>query len=483
MSLEILGSRVLAPAFGSSVYVWGSLITVFLAALAVGYALGGRLADRSPSQGTLSAVFSAAAVLILPSVLWASGILEAMGRPGWDARWSALLASTLLFLPPSIALGMVSPFAVRLAVQQLTRVGATAGFYSALATAGSIAGTLLTAFVLIPTFPVPSLLLALSLTLGGCALVIVRGRASAAAALLATAMAMAAVLARGSPRTSEGPRTLFTRDTAYHHIVVTEQFDVRTLRFDNLVQGGVFVGDETRPYTEYEQGLFMAWGVRPGIRRVCQIGLGTGSFPRSVSRLVPEAIVTTAEIDPAVREVATRFFGYRESPRTQTVIQDGRLFLARGGEPYDLIVLDAFNATGTPFHLTTREFFQVVRSRLNRDGVFVANFIGGMMGRDARLFWAAYRTIRRQFGQVYLMNREIGPGQHAFYGNLILVATVSADPIPREDFIRRGTELGSRWSLPMLPVYAGAVLHSPEPMAKVPELTDAYAPVEALQHF
>lgn len=483
MSLEILGSRVLAPTFGSSVYVWASLITIFLAALAAGYALGGRLADRSPRAGTLSLILSIAAVLILPSVRWAPAMLDALGRSGWDIRWAALLASSLLFLPPSIAIGMVSPFAVRLAVRHLERVGAVAGFYSALSTAGSIAGTLLTAFVLIPIVPVQTLLLILSLTLAGCALLMARGRTPAIIALLAAFTCGLALFVHAAPGQADTARTLLSRDTAYHHITVSELEGVRSLRFDNLVQGGVFVDTPNRPYTAYEQGLFMAWGVRPGIRNVCQIGLGTGSFPRTVARLVPEASVTTVEIDPVVREVARDFFQYRESPRTRTVIADGRLFLARGGEPYDLIVLDAFNATGTPFHLTTREFFQTVRSRLTGDGVFVANFIGGLMGRDARLFWAAYRTIRQQFGQVYLMSKEISRGDFGFQGNLILLATVSADPISEEDFARRGMELGERWDLSLLPHYADAVNHSPEPMPGIPELTDAYAPVEALQNF
>jgi spermidine synthase len=483
MSLEILGSRVLAPTFGSSVYVWASLITVFLAALAAGYAFGGRLADHSPRPGTLSLILSAAALLILPSVRWAPAMLEALARSEWDVRWAALLASTILFLPPSIALGMVSPFAVRLAVRHLERVGAVAGYYSALSTAGSIVGTLLTAFVLIPVFPVHGLLLILSLTLVACALLLARGRAPVIAALLAAIIGGLAFSLRAAPGEEDAVRTLLSRDTAYHHITVSERDGIRSLRFDNLVQGGVFLDAPDTPYTAYEQGLFMAWGVRPGIRRVCQIGLGTGSFPRTVARLVPEASVTTVEIDPIVREVARDFFRYRETPRARTVIADGRLFLARGGESYDLIVLDAFNSTGTPFHLTTREFFQTVRRRLTGDGVFVANFIGGLMGRDARLFWASYRTIRQQFGQVYLMSREIARGDFAFQGNLILLATVSADPISVTDFTRRGRELGLRWELPVLADFAEAVTHSPEPMPGIPELTDAYAPVEALQNF
>lgn len=90
MSLEILGSRVLAPSYGSSVYVWGSLITTFLAALALGYALGGRIADRRPSSSVLSMILPAAAVLVLPSVQWAPKLLESLARANWDTRWSSL---------------------------------------------------------------------------------------------------------------------------------------------------------------------------------------------------------------------------------------------------------------------------------------------------------------------------------------------------------------------------------------------------------
>src|SRR5512134_2076421 len=109
MALEILGSRILAPSYGSSVYVWGSLISTFLVALSVGYALGGRLADRRPSLAALSLVLAFAAVLMLPSIVWPEKILAWMGGFGWDVRWSALAAAVLLFLPASLAMGMVTP--------------------------------------------------------------------------------------------------------------------------------------------------------------------------------------------------------------------------------------------------------------------------------------------------------------------------------------------------------------------------------------
>ncbi|MGH9317990.1 MAG: spermidine synthase [Thermoanaerobaculia bacterium] len=483
MSLEILGSRVLAPSYGSSVYVWGSLITTFLAALALGYALGGRIADAYPSPSFLSIILSGAAVLILPSVTWAPKLLEGLARPGWDVRWSSLAAALILFFPPSLAMGMVPPFAVRIAVSRMETVGSVAGGYSALSTAGSIFGTILTAFVLIPSYPVKNLLLGLAGTLALCAVLMMRERRS-------IVIATAAVFACGMTGFLQGPvsgvggeKVLLRKDTPYHHIVVTQLDTTRWLRFDNLTQSGVDLARPERAIAGYEDSFFLSFALRPGIRRVCMIGLGGGSFPRSLSRVSGDATIETVEIDPAVREIAAEYFLYEESNRNRTVVQDGRVFLAQDGPAYDLIVLDAFNSTGVPFHLTTREFFETVRRRLTRDGVFAANFIASLMGKDGRLFWASYQTIRRQFGQVYLINSSLSARRKVPTGNVILFATVSADPVSAETIGRHANELAARWKLPQLPGFASALIHSPEPPPGTPELTDAYAPVEALQHF
>ena len=114
--------------------------------------------------------------------------------------------------------------------------------------------------------------------------------------------------------------------------------------------------------------------------------LGAGTFPRIASRVAPEVSLHSVEIDPVVVDIARKYFFYQESDRLTTTVEDGRVFLSRPGPAYDLIVLDAFNAQGVPFHLTTREFFEVVRQRLAPEGVFAANFIGALMGKDARLF-------------------------------------------------------------------------------------------------
>lgn len=483
MGLEILGSRVMAPSYGSSVYVWGSLITTFLAALALGYWLGGRAADRFPSIALFSTILSIASVLILPAVVWASRILEMLGGAGWDVRLACLGAALLLFLLPSVAMGMVSPFAIRIAIRQVESAGSVSGGYFALSTAGSIVGTLGMTFLLIPSFPVNALLVGLAATLAGCAALTARGRLSFVAAATAGAACIAAGLAAASPQPAEGQKVLLRRDTPYHHILVTEIGTTRYLRFDNLTQSAVDLARPERSVLAYDQELLLAFALRPSIRRVCMIGLGGGSLARAITRLRPEAEIDTVEIDPAVREIAVRYFLYRESDRVRTTIQDGRLFLSTSPQRYDLIVLDAFNSTGVPFHLLTREFFEIVRSRLTPEGLLAANFIGSLMGENARLFWAAYRTIRSRLGQVYVGNAEIAAGGTAPYGNILVYATASADPADLEVLRHNARELAARWRLPGLPQAAEVLRHSPEPPAGTRELTDALAPVEALQSF
>lgn len=482
MSLEILGSRVLAPRYGSSVFVWGSLITTFLIALALGYALGGRLADRYPSRSVLSTILAVGSLAILPAVVWGAPLLEGLSRLGWDVRWSSLAASLVLFLPASLAMGMVTPYAVRIAIRRMERAGSVAGGYSALSTAGSILGTLATAFLLIPAFSLPSLLLGLAATLAACALLLAGDRRSVLCACGAIATC-AAVVTFSRPVPDGYGRLLFRKDTAYHHIAVVEVDTARHLRFDALTQSAINLRYPDRFVYEYPEALLVPFIVRPSISRVCVIGLGGGVVPTAVARLRPGTAIDSVEIDPVVREVALRYFMYKESDTVRTFIEDGRVFLARPGPPYDLIIGDAFNSTGVPFHLTTREFFTTARARLTPDGILAVNFVGKMMGKDARLFWAAYRTVRQQFGQVYLLSPEISAGERAPKGNIILIATVTEDPIDMAKLREAAARLPAAWQRTRVPELAGQLIHSPEPPPGTLELTDAFAPVEALQHY
>lgn len=174
MGLEIAGSRVLAPYFGSSVFVWGSLIGVLLAALSGGAYLGGLLADRAPDARTLAGLLALAGLVTLALPWVAPGVNRWVFEAQIGPRVGPLVASALMFLVPGVALGTVSPFLVRLSVSKVTEVGAVAGTIGALSTAGSIVGTLGTAFYLIPAVGVRTILLVMGaglLAMGGLAAV------------------------------------------------------------------------------------------------------------------------------------------------------------------------------------------------------------------------------------------------------------------------------------------------------------------------
>ncbi len=159
MSFEILGSRILAPNFGSSVFVWGSLISVFLAGLSAGYYLGGRLADLNPSSKKLSLIIIAPGILFLTFPLYNAPISDWIFAKDLGVRLSPLIASTVLFLIPSIFLGIVSPYTAKLMICSLHTSGKTIGTLYALSTFGSIIGTLVTSFYLITLAGVNALIM------------------------------------------------------------------------------------------------------------------------------------------------------------------------------------------------------------------------------------------------------------------------------------------------------------------------------------
>lgn len=171
MGLEILAGRILAPIFGNEIYVWGSIIGVFLAGLSVGYVLGGVLSKLWPSAWGMVIILLLAAGTLLPVGFFSTWIAEGVDRWGWSVRWGSLAAAAVLFFPLSVLLGMISPYAVRLTARRMEAVGLSAGLLYAAATMGSFLGCILTAFYFILWFGIRTLVLLSALGLAALALV------------------------------------------------------------------------------------------------------------------------------------------------------------------------------------------------------------------------------------------------------------------------------------------------------------------------
>jgi len=165
MGIELLGGRILAPFFGSSVHIWGSIITVFMLSLAIGYLVGGKLSTRAASLKRFGLIFIFAGLLVLPIALWSNAIMEAIFLFIEDSRYGSLLASTALFLLPTIVLGMLSPYSVRLLVTDKNKSGQIAGKLYFISTLGSAIGTLVTSFYLVLFFEVNQIIISFSLLL------------------------------------------------------------------------------------------------------------------------------------------------------------------------------------------------------------------------------------------------------------------------------------------------------------------------------
>ena len=413
--IEILGTRLLGPYYGTSLFLWSALISVTLAALSLGYAWGGRLADRAPRASALAWCLGLAGLWMLVVPWMRDPLLSVTERLG--LRASVLLASFVLFFPPLTLLGMVSPYAIRLRASSLERVGSTAGNLYAVSTVASVAGALLTGFWLVPLVGVTRLsygtgmLLLLAAALAATAAGSLRTRGLALLALLLPLAAGAWWLGHPSWGLNENVRYL--AQSPYAEIRVVDKQDKRYF----VIDGGIHT--ITKPGTSelYHPYVHVAELVkelfpRPG--RILLVGLGGGAMVHLFARQGWR--VDVVEIDPLVPQVAKEFFDLRERDATIHV-QDGRRWLRTTADRYDVIFFDAFGSSSIPFHLITREAFALARARLNPGGVLGLNV--ETVGWQDELVKSVGATLRTLFPDVLALPIAEPPNQ---LGNVILLA-------------------------------------------------------------
>jgi spermidine synthase len=509
LGLELVASRVVAPFFGSSIFVWGALIGVVLAGLSVGYWVGGVTADRFPTPLLLLGALSVGAGLILLIPVMDDWVLEHVVR--WDPgpRWNPLVATIALFALPSIVLATATPIAVRLRARSLTSLGKTAGRLFAVSTAGSIVGTFATAFFLIPELGTNQLLGVLATTLFVAAGLVALGEGTLApgfvvAALIASSFwatlalepkqggRLSGVAAQNwSPRyrelgerqvavPSEGFELVYSKNTRYHGLTVVDDDDSRHLRFESSFQSGMYLDDPFRTRYEYTDFLGLPLAYRPEAKRILFIGLGGGSAQKRLWRDFPELDLEVVELDPVVRDVAYRYFRLPRSPRLRVSVEDGRRFLQRNDERWDAIVIDAYFSDAIPFHLATLEFLDLVRDRLVPGGVVASNVIGSLTGDGSNLFRSMYKTYRAAFPTVTVHPVRDAGSSNDVPMNLILVAGEGAAPsqavlLDRWREVSAGSKQAADLTQAIRDRYEAFV-----PTRDVPVLTDDYAPTDAL---
>jgi spermidine synthase len=372
LATEISASRLLAPYYGSSTIVWANLIGLVLLALSLGYWLGGRLADRRPEPQLLGRLVVGAAVFVAAIPFVTEPILD-VAAEGLDelsagAVIGSFFATLFLFAPPVLLLGMVSPFAIRLAVTAVESAGAVAGRLYALSTAGSLLGTFLPALVTIPAFGTQRTLLLSAAVLAVSGALLLPRRA------LVVAGGLVALLLLPPGEIRAGGGLLHEEESRYQFIRVTERDGVRRLYLNE----GVAVHSVWREDEVLTGGVWDTFLVVPLLldrppERLAVLGNAGGTVARAFGEFYPRVEIDGVEIDPAVTDVAYRYFGLGDNPRVTTHDADARPFLRRTERRYDLIYADAYHQPYVPFYLATREFFELVRSRLRPGGIIALN--------------------------------------------------------------------------------------------------------------
>jgi len=508
LGVEIAASRVLAPSFGNSLYVWGALIGVVLTGLSIGYWAGGVLADRRPTLELLLSAISLGALLLLLVPVADDAVLRWV--TDWDPgpRLDPLVAAIVLFGPMSVVLGTVTPIAVRIHARSLDTVGRTAGRLFSISTLGSIAGVFATAFVLVPELGTNELLAYGAAALFAAVALVAAGSRRlvfAIAALAATVGAVAGahelapttggrltarqsvnyspvVRLRGDPSpggvdyAGEGFSVRFRKETAYHSLAVVEDADNRYLRFDSSFQSGMRLGAPFASLFEYVDAFQLAFAYKSSVRDLLFIGLGGASAPKRLWRDYPDLRQQIVELDPVVVDVAREWFALPRDPRLAVAVDDGRRYLDEHDRRWDVIAIDAFYSDSIPFHLTTREFMERVRSRLAPGGVVITNVIGNLTGPGSKLLRSFVRTYRSVFPTVLV--HPVHPADAASVQNVMVVAGDFAPPSPAS-LLRRWNETKPRRAPDLTTVIRGRWAR-PLDTDDVPVLTDDYAPTDAL---
>jgi len=488
MALEILGSRLLAPVFGNSLFVWGALIGVILAAMSSGYATGGWLADRYYG-GTVIAW------LLLVSALW-TFLLAGAGQPvmfkvsSWvqDPRWGPCLAASVLLALPAFCLSGVLPALLRLSIDDLGHVGRHTGRMIAVSTIGSLVGTWGTAFflltwmgslALITVLAITQLILGMSWWWRAVAIkspLVTKVTGTALLALCGVVLGWFAfhpVLVLSAP--------LYQKDSPYQQVRVREDDLFRYLILDRTFHAVMWKADPVELYLPYSQLMMAALAVHSDPKRALILGHGGGSLAKWLAAHWPELEVDTVEVDPSVVQAAERYFEYRPADTHHVYVADARKFLRATDTRYDIIWLDVFARHLIPFHLTTQEFFQEVQAHLSNEGVLAVNLASSGEGPDRQRASAVVGTLRTVFPLIESFGVK-GPWRTANQPeaeNLIFFAGPSIGNMAMPAFSQRISDLIAQHRLPArVPELLIARRTSEWPYGFV--LTDDYAPYDLL---
>jgi len=445
MVFELAGARILAPGIGNSTYVWTSVIGVIIAALSLGYWIGGRVAD---SRGYMIDV---ARLTLLSSLMVTFTLLQYEGLIGWvaesfdDPRWQGVVASLLLFAPTSFVLGMISPYLAKLNVRSLHTTGRSIASLSALNSIGGIIGTFMAGFVLFGYIGSRETLVIIVVLLVAVSWLVAprinwRARAIIGAAIVITVLVPVPKTHAVSIDTPSARYTIY--DTATMRLLTTGPY---------AAQSGVSLKQPDQLTFWYTQQL--AQVVKQAQRRQNILILGGGAFtlPRYLADKYPDSKIDVVEIDPELATIARQYFHYDDPTNVNLIFEDARTYVNKTHKQYDIVMVDVYGDAHVPFTLLTNEYGQQIARITAPGGIVAANMIAGLEGKCGTLLRALDAPYRSQFP--------------------VAMYRIEKPELSRSNMVVTYSRQSFAW--------AGA---SPLDLPKTAPYTDDFAPAERLQH-
>lgn len=467
LAIELAASRLLAPYFGTSIFIWGNIIGIVLIALSLGYWVGGKLADKHPRTEYLMYLLLVAGILASFIPLFFSWYLEfVISNISFLASLiiGSFLAMILLFFGPVFLLGMVSPFALRILLSTVEESGKTAGSLYAFSTIGSIAGTFLSAFWLIPFWGTKETLYlsALILLLLGAV-----GLKKKPLYFLLVLFPLLLYFITEDNFIKPVSGLIYEKESPYQYLQIVK----RDSQYNLLVNDGFGVQSIYDPNNILVESYYDYYSLLPFFqdteepKKVLLIGLGGGTISRQYLSFFKNISIDAVELDPEVVKAAKQFFDLADQ-KINIHIADGRSFLAQTKSTYDLLVVDAYaQQIYIPFHLTTQEFFQETKRHLKEQGILAMNV--NAVSLDSDLLYGILQTLRSVYPYTYVAS--LGEG----FNWLVVASRDSLD----------AREMQKRVSIPLLETIAEEIssqFRKIEPDNESMLFTDNKAPIEFL---
>jgi len=414
--VEILGTMIVAPYYGTTVYVWSSLIGLALLALTGGYFIGGFMADRNPSFNRMYLIILVSSLLVLCIPYIAPPVLKSTNALG--PRMGALASAAILFTLPLLALGMVSPYAVRLRLEGIQDAGMTAGSLYGVSTIGSVIGAIMTGFFLIPLIGVKAIIDIMAALLAVISLAWFIFGAKKKAAIAVFLVLVPIIVFKNheeDPSYRRGAKIIYHSQTLYSKLRIVDYVErYRAMILDNALQTIYDMGKK-----EYDLGYIKMFVTSAkqlkGAKTALVIGLGGGAMDKVLRSIWLE--VENVEIDPHVADAAKNYFDFDGV----VTIADGRNFVRNTKKKYDMIILDAYNGFSVAQFMLSREAFAEMKNALNPGGALVINTVGklsqskdGLPEPKDRLIFAVNNTLSSVFKYVSIISDVYGISNYVY---------------------------------------------------------------------